>query len=189
MYGESVNDNSAPRHTRAAAACITVGQPWVGERGSQACALAGHLISAHTRWMKVIDSYAARTAHEAEVVFSRWADPEGWPEWDAEVLEVTFAGPARIGARGRMRPASGPAAAFSVTAFEPGRVFTNASSLPGAKLVFEHLVTPALDGASVEVVVRVEGILAPLWKRVLDPSMGNAARSSVTGLLAHLDAA
>jgi len=139
--------------------------------------------------MKVIDSYAARTAHEAEVVFSRWADPEGWPEWDAEVREVTFAGPAKLGARGRMRPASGPAASFSVTAFEPGRVFTNVSSLPGAKLVFEHLVTPAPDGAAVEVVVRVEGLLAPLWKRVLGRSLGSAARSSVTGLLAYLDAA
>lgn len=102
---------------------------------------------------------------------------------------MTFAGPVRIGARGRMRPASGPAVAFSVTAFEPDRVFTNISSLPGAKLVFEHLVTPLPDGASVEVAVRVEGPLAPLWKRVLGRSLGNAARSSVTGLLAHLDAA
>ena len=139
--------------------------------------------------MMVLDSYSARTVYEAEAVFSRWADPESWPQWDAEVREVTFAGPARLGARGRMRPTSGPAASFAVTVFEPGRVFTNASSLPGAKLVFEHLVTPAPDGASVEVVVRVEGLLAPLWKRVLGRSLGNAARSSVTGLLAHLDAA
>ena len=59
--------------------------------------------------MVVLDSYAARTAHGAEAVFSRWADPEGWPEWDAEVREVTFAGPAMIGARGTSRMAMGPA--------------------------------------------------------------------------------
>ncbi len=45
------------------------------------------------------------------------------------------------------------------------------------------------DGALIEVVVGVEGLLAPLWKRLLRRSLGNAARSSVTGLLAHLDAA
>lgn len=150
--------------------------------------LAYDLLSAHTRWMVVLDSYSAQTAHEAEAVFSRWADPEGWPEWDAGVQEVTFPGPAQIGARGRMRPASGPATTFTVTGFEPGRVFTNTSSLPGAKLVFEHLVSPVPNGVSVEVTVRVEGLLAPVWKHILSRSMGNAARSSVAGLLAHVDA-
>lgn len=139
--------------------------------------------------MMILDSYLARTTHPAERVFSRWARPASWPEWDAEVREVTFAGPARVGARGRMRPASGPAASFVVTEFEPNRVFTNASSLPGAKLVFAHVVSPTPEGSSVEVIVRVEGLLAPLWKRILGRSLAHAARSSVIGLLAHLDAA
>ncbi len=119
----------------------------------------------------------------------RWADPTKWPEWDAEVREVTFEGPARLGARGRMRPASGPAATFTVIGFEPERVFTDASSLPGAKLIFEHLVTPIPEGAVVEVTVGVDGPLAPLWQRILGKKLGNAARSSVAGLLDHLDAA
>ncbi|MFV0429815.1 MAG: SRPBCC family protein [Arachnia sp.] len=139
--------------------------------------------------MVVLDSYSARTAHAAEAVFSRWADPQGWPEWDAGVQEVRFAGPAKIGAQGRMRPASGPVTTFTVTAFEPERVFTNTSSLPGGKLVFEHLVTPIPGGASVEVTVRVDGLLASVWQRFLGRGLGNAARSSVTGLLTHLDAA
>ncbi len=87
-----------------------------------------------------------------------------------------------------MRPASGPAAAFSITALEQDRVFTNASPLPGATLIFEHRVAPADGGTEVEVSVGVEGLLAPLWQRLLRKSMGNAARSSVTGLLEHLRA-
>lgn len=100
---------------------------------------------------------------------------------------MSFHGPAAVGSRGRMRPASGPAAAFLVTELEPGRVFTNATSLPGAKLIFEHEVTPELDGSIVAVTVRVEGPLSPLWKRILGKSMGSAAHSSVNGLIAHLD--
>lgn len=89
-----------------------------------------------------------------------------------------------------MRPASGPASSFTVTAFEPGRVFTDTSPLLAAKLVFDHVVTPAPDDeALIEVVVRIEGMPAPLWKRILGRSLRNAARSSVIGLLAHLDAA
>jgi uncharacterized protein YndB with AHSA1/START domain len=121
-------------------------------------------------------------------VFSRWADPETWPQWDAEVREVSFEGPAKLGARGRMRPASGPATSFTITAFEPDRVFTNASSMPGARLVFEHIVTPAADGARVEVTVHIDGPFAPLWKRIVGRSLAGAARSSVTGLLASVDA-
>lgn len=139
--------------------------------------------------MKVIDSYSAPTAHSAQLVFSRWAHPEGWPVWDAEVREVRFEGPARLGARGQMRPASGPAATFSITTFEQDRVFTNTSSLPGAKLIFEHRVTPTAERATVEVTVGVDGFLAPLWHRMLGKSLRNAAQSSVTGLLDHLDRA
>ncbi|MDA3148017.1 SRPBCC family protein [Leucobacter sp. UCMA 4100] len=139
--------------------------------------------------MKLIDSHSTLTSHSPHSVFSRWADPAGWPEWDAAVREVSFEGPAKLGARGRMRPASGPAAAFSVTAFEQDRVFTNASSLPGATLIFEHEVAPTEVGAEVRVSVGVEGLLAPLWQRILRKSMGNVARSSATGLLEHLDAA
>lgn len=139
--------------------------------------------------MRVIDTCSARTAHSANIVFARWAQPERWPEWDPEVLNVTFAGPAGAGAKGRMRPAQGPAAAFTVTAFEPDRVFTNASRLPGAQLVFEHRVTPTAEGAAIDVTVGVAGVLASLWHRVLRKNLANAAGSSVGGLLSHLETA
>lgn len=139
--------------------------------------------------MKVIDSYSTLTSHNAQRVFSLWADPAGWPSWDAEVREVEFTGPAKLGARGRMRPTSGPAATFSITAFEPDTIFTNASSLPGAKLIFEHRVRRAAERTEVEVTVGVDGFLASLWQRILGKSLKTAASSSVTGLLAHLDGA
>jgi len=137
----------------------------------------------------ILSSYSVRTAHTSERVFALWADPAGWPAWDPEVREVVFSGPAQVGARGRLRPASGPAASFTVTVFERDRRFTDASSLPGAKLVFAHEVVSEDAGSTVRVEVRIEGPLAPLWKRVLGRGLADAARSSVTGLLAHLDAA
>lgn len=139
--------------------------------------------------MKTIASYSAVTSHSPDSVFSLWANPAGWPSWDSEVREVEFSGVAELGGQGKMRPASGPAATFLITVFDQDRVFSNASSLPGAKLIFEHRVAPAGDGAELEVSVGVDGFLAPLWQRILRKSLANAARSSVTGLLEHLDAA
>lgn len=136
--------------------------------------------------MKIIDSAVAHTTASPDQVFALWANPEGWAAWDPEVSEVAFAGPAGLGSRGRMRPASGPAARFTVTEFEPDRVFTSASSLPGARLVFEHRVSPGEDGSRIEVAIGVTGPLAGLWSRALAGSLGNAARSSTHGLVAHL---
>lgn len=137
--------------------------------------------------MRVLDSYSAETTHAAPTVFSLWADPTTWPQWDSEVRAVTFHGSAIPGARGRMRPASGPSATFTVTAFEPHQVFTNASSLPGATLVFEHLVAPTPGGSTISVTVGVDGPLAFLWSRLLAKNMAHAAQSSVTGLQTYLD--
>ncbi|MBP8920255.1 MAG: SRPBCC family protein [Micropruina sp.] len=139
--------------------------------------------------MAILSSCVVRTTHAPSAVFSRWADPESWPEWDPEVRRVSFEGPVQVGARGRLRPRSGPGTSFSVTAVERDREFTNASPMPGAMLTFEHLVSPAADGAEVAVTVRLDGPLAPLWARLVGRGMSDAARSSVSGLLAHLDAA
>lgn len=40
----------------------------------------------------------------------------------------------------------------------------------------------------IEVTVSIDGFLAPLWRRVMGRGMAGAARSSVEGLVAHLDA-
>lgn len=151
--------------------------------------LEKYLVSAHTIFMKLIDTHTAATSHSAHSVFSLWANPAGWPSWDSEVREVHFSGTAEQGAKGKMRPASGPASTFSIAAFEQDRVFTTTSPLPGATLVFEHRVAPTTDGAELEVSVGVHGFLAPLWQCLLLKNMTGAARSSVTGLLEHLDAA
>lgn len=139
--------------------------------------------------MKLIDSHTIFTTHDSQAIFALWSNPAGWPTWDQEVREAHFEGPAVLGAKGKMRPASGPTAAFSITAFEQNRLFTNASSLPGATLIFEHRLTPINDGVEIAVSVGVDGVLAPLWQRVLRKNMSGAARSSVVGLLNHLDAA
>lgn len=138
--------------------------------------------------MVVISKYSKTTVHSPAMVFEQWATPGSWPRWDTEVKEVSFTGQAALHAQGRMKPVKGPASAFEITVFEPDAVLTTASKLPGARLLFEHVVRPVPEGAEVCVVVSVEGPLAFVWARVLRGSLAQSARSSVTGLIAYLDA-
>ena len=134
-----------------------------------------------------LSSARATTTHPPQAVFSRWADPATWAEWDPEVAWATCSSPVELGARGRLKPASGPASSFTVSAFEADRVFTYTAKLPGAKLVFEHHVAATEDGIEVAVQIRLDGPMAKVWSALMGAGLRDAAASSLDGLLAHLD--
>ncbi|PII85341.1 hypothetical protein BMH32_07465 [Leucobacter sp. OLJS4] len=139
--------------------------------------------------MPILSSHRARTDHPEKSVFARWADPNSWPAWDPDVREVAFTDRVRVGATGRMRPASGPATSFTITEFVEDRRFTNVSRMPGAALTFDHRVEPAGDGATLSVEIRIDGPLAPLWRLAIGRGFADAAHTNIDGLLANLDAA
>jgi hypothetical protein len=71
---------------------------------------------------------------------------------------------------------SGPRApALRRVEFEEGRLFTDESRLPGARMGHRHLVEPATGGGCrLTNTIYIDGALAPLWRRILGPA---AARS------------
>lgn len=127
------------------------------------------------------------SSHPPESFYRFWAAPQTWPSWDRDVAEVRFSDDMIIGAEGWMRPASGPATTFTVTALQPGRLLTTSSRLPGARLIFEHQLAPAADGALVTVIIGVDGPLRRLWRWILGRSFVDAAERSVRGLVDALD--
>lgn len=139
--------------------------------------------------MQTLSTYVADTPHPPEAVYQLWAAPMTWPSWDPDVAEVRFSGNALVGINGWMRPSSGPATTFAITALEADRLFTTASRLPGARLLFEHRADPAGSGAQVTVTISVNGPLGWLWRRVLGRSFAGAAKRNVHGLLDHLGGA
>lgn len=137
--------------------------------------------------MTILSTQVSVTRHSPAAVYSLWAAPESWAAWDPEVASVTFVGPPRVGARGRLKPAAGPALTFFVSELDHDRLFTNVGVLPGARLVFRHVVEPVDHGSTLHVTIGMQGPLAWLWRHLLARSMARAAQSSVDGLLTHLD--
>lgn len=137
--------------------------------------------------MITLSRHVATISHSPESVYRLWADPNKWMTWDADVADVQFVEEMAVGATGWVRPTSGPTTTFEVTALHRGRLLTSASRLPGARLMFEHVVEPVAAGSEVAVTISVDGFLSPLWHLVLRKSFSGAAARNVEGLAVRLD--
>ncbi|KIC56794.1 SRPBCC family protein [Microbacterium hominis] len=109
---------------------------------------------------------AVRTSSAAPAdYFARWIDHASWPEWSPDTEWVRVEGPVRAGARGVLKPVGGPKTRFTISECEQDRVYTDVSSVPGARLTFRHTVESAPNGSTLTVRVWMTGPLARVWAR------------------------
>jgi hypothetical protein len=112
---------------------------------------------------------------EAEVpataVWERaYADAEAWPRWNAELKRARLDGPLALGTKAKIVFRTGLRLRFEVVEFEAGRLFTDESRLPGARMGHRHLVETTPDGTRLTNTIYIEGLLTPLWRRILSPA-------------------
>lgn len=99
-----------------------------------------------------------------------YADANAWPQWNAELKRATLDGPLALGAKARIVFRTGLRLRFEVVELEAGRLFTDESRLPGARMGHRHLVEPSASGCRLTNTIYIEGPLAPLWRRILGPA-------------------
>jgi hypothetical protein len=116
----------------------------------------------------------ATEATPAAVWEKAYVDAAAWPLWNRELKRATLDGPLAAGAETKIVFRTGLRLRFRVVEFEPGRLFTDESRLPGARMGHRHLVEPTATGSRLNNTIYIEGPLAGLWRRILGPA---AARS------------
>jgi Polyketide cyclase / dehydrase and lipid transport len=99
-----------------------------------------------------------------------YAPAEAWPVWNAEIKSAELDGPLRLGAKAKIVFRTGLRLRFEVVEFEDGRLFTDESRLPGARMGHRHLVESVGEGSRLTNTIYIEGPLAPLWRRILGPA-------------------
>ena len=100
-----------------------------------------------------------------------YADAAAWPRWNAEIKRARLDGPLALGASAKIVFGTGLRLRFRVVEFEEGRLFTDESRLPGARMGHRHLVEPTEDGGSrLTNTIYIEGVLSPLWRRIFGPA-------------------
>lgn len=121
-----------------------------------------------SRWetSSTLEAAATPTA-----VWSRaYADVEAWPRWNAEISRARLDAPLALGARAHIVFRSGLRLRFTVVEYESGRLFTDESRLPGARMGHRHSLEPSSEGARLTNTIYIDGPLAPLWRRILGPA-------------------
>ncbi len=111
----------------------------------------------------------------AAVWESAYASAEAWPKWNAEIKRAHLDGPLALGARAKIVFGTGLRLRFRVVEFEEGRVFTDESRMPGARMGHRHLIEPTGGGGCHLInTIYIEGALAPLWRRIMGPAAARA---------------
>jgi hypothetical protein len=116
------------------------------------------------------------TAVPTAAIWERaYADVDAWPRWNAEIKRASLDGPLTLGAKAKIVFRTGLRLRFAVVEFEQGRLFTDESRLPGARMGHRHLVEPtAFSGSKLTNTIYIEGPLAPLWRQIIGPAAARA---------------
>jgi len=100
-----------------------------------------------------------------------YADAEAWPQWNAEIKRARLDEPLSLGAEAKIVFGTGLRLRFRVVEYEEGRLFTDESRMPGARMGHRHLLEPTESGGSrLTNTIYIEGALAPVWRRIIDPA-------------------
>jgi uncharacterized protein YndB with AHSA1/START domain len=107
----------------------------------------------------------------ATVWRSAYEDAAAWPRWNAEIKRASLDGPLALGATARIVFNTGLRLRFEVVEFEPERLFTDESRLPGARMGHRHLIEATTGGGSLLTnTIYIDGPLSTLWQRILGPA-------------------
>jgi hypothetical protein len=100
-----------------------------------------------------------------------YADADAWPKWNTEIKRARLDGPLALGAKARIVFGTGLRLRFRVVEFAEGRLFTDESRMPGARMGHRHLIEPTEGGGCrLTNTIYIEGALAPLWRRIMGPA-------------------
>jgi hypothetical protein len=122
-----------------------------------------------SRWETT--STLAADVPPAAVWEKAYADARAWPRWNAEIRRVALDGPLALGATAKIVFSTGLRLRFRVVEFEQGRLFTDESRLPGARMGHRHMIEPVAEGGSrLTNTIYIDGPLTPIWRRILGPA-------------------
>lgn len=125
----------------------------------------------------------------ASVWQKAYADAAAWPRWNAEIKRAELDGPLAQSATATIVFGTGLRLRFHVVEFEDGRLFTDESRLPVARLGHRHLIEPTETGSRLINTIYIEGPLAALWRRIMGPAAARTLPDAQRAAIALAQAA
>ena len=115
-------------------------------------------------------------------IFKLYADVNGWPKWDPEVVESSLSGAFTAGAVGEIKPKGGPKSKIEFVEVKPDVAFTARCKLPLCVMTFEHQLVPKGSTTTATHRVVFSGFLAPLFGRIIGTGIQKTLPATMEGL-------
>jgi hypothetical protein len=130
--------------------------------------------------------HSAKSAATKESVWPRYVDVANWCDWSVEGVEWSrLDGPFEVGSTGKSKPPGRlPAGSFRLDAVVPDEMYRSETKLPGARLLFEHIIEPDEGGVTITHRATLDGPLARLWLPALRKSIEGGLPPGVERLAA-----
>lgn len=104
-------------------------------------------------------------------VYALYADVANWTDWDPDVKSASINGAFASGSTGVIVPNGGPKSAVVFDQVVPNRGFHVLCKLPLCRMRFEHELVAAGNATKATHRVVFEGLLAPLFGRLIGSGM------------------
>lgn len=118
-----------------------------------------------------------------EQIWAIWTNVEKWNLWDSSVEKSYLFGEFEIGTNGILKSKNGPKSKFEIIESTENKSFTNRSKLPFCTLDFIHEVTEYDGGVSITHKITIEGLLSPLFSRIIGKQQEKSLPHSVDALI------
>ena len=102
-----------------------------------------------------------------ESIWKVWTDVENWPSWDKGVEWCRLDGNFTKDATYTLKPVDGPEVKSRITDCQYLSRFADVSSLPLAKMEFEHEMLEVPGGVKITHRIRISGLTSFLFARVI----------------------
>jgi Polyketide cyclase / dehydrase and lipid transport len=107
----------------------------------------------------------------ASTIYALYADVAHWNTWDPDLQSSSIDGTFANGATGEVVPKGGPKSKVVFSHIVPNTSFHVACKLPLCTMRFEHELQPQSHGTEATHRVVFEGLLAPLFGRLIGSGM------------------
>ncbi len=128
---------------------------------------------------------SAQINTSAATIFALYENVAQWPAWDTEVKSTSIQGAFASGTRGVIVPHGGPKSDIVFSEVIRNKSFTVDCKLPLCLMRFEHELQAHEGGTRATHRVAFDGLLAPIFGRLI----GSGMRKSLPNVMTSLKAA
>lgn len=119
-----------------------------------------------------------------ESIWGCWENVNEWPLWDQELEYTNLKQDFALGSQFELKAKGGPKVRIELTEITPKRSFTDVTRFPGARMLDVHEIEKVGNGVRIISVIRVEGPMAWLWRRLVAQGVANGVPAQTESLVA-----